>query len=115
MNFILNLVIIKRFGAMGSCISTIIAEFTVTIVQIYLIKDFIKPKEFIKPILLFIPSAVSMYIVVRIIGNAMGPGILTNIVQGVIGALTYFIITEMCYRILKKQSIVTYIKNIIKE
>lgn len=115
MNFILNLVIIKSFGAMGSCISTIIAEFTVTIVQIYLIKDFIKPKELIKPILLFIPSAVSMYIVVRIIGNAMGPGILTNIVQGVIGALTYFIITEMCYRILKKQSIVTYIKNIIKE
>ena len=115
MNFILNLVIIKRFGAMGACISTIIAEFTVTIVQIYLIKDFIKPKEFIKPILLFIPSAVSMYIVVRIIGNAMGPGILTNILQGVIGALTYFIITEMCYRILKKQSIVTYIKNIIKE
>lgn len=113
-NFILNLVIIKRLGATGACISTIIAEFTVTIVQFYLVKDFIKIKEFIKPILLFIPSSVIMYIIVRIIGISIGAGILTNIVQGILGMLVYFIITELSYRISKKQSIVTYIKNIIK-
>ena len=62
-NFILNLVIIKRLGAVGACISTIIAEFTITIVQFYLVKDFIKIKELIKPILLFIPSAIIMYII----------------------------------------------------
>lgn len=113
-NLALNLAILKKFGATGACISTIVAEFTVTIVQIYFIKDFINPINLIKSILLFIPSAVSMYIVVRIIGNSMGAGILTNIVQGVLGALTYFIITEICYRIFKKQSIVTYIKDTIK-
>lgn len=113
-NFILNLVLIKKFGATGACISTIIAEFTVTSVQFYLLKDFIKAKELIKSVLLFIPAAIVMYIFVRIIGNYMGLGILTNIVQGIAGIITYFIIIEGLYRIFKKQSIVTYVKDIIK-
>ena len=114
-NFILNLVMLKKFGAVGACFSTIIAEFTVTSVQFYFIRNFIKPKRLINSILLFIPSAIVMYIVVRIIGNYMGSGILTNVVQGIIGALTYFIIIEVLYRIFKKQSMITYIRNIVKE
>ena len=114
-NFILNLVMIKKFGATGSCLATIIAEFTVTTVQFYFIKDFIKPKELIKQTLIFIPSAVVMFIVVRFIGNFMGIGFFTNIVQGIVGALTYIIIVEIFYRIFKNQSIASYIKTIIKE
>ena len=113
-NFVLNLVLTKNFGATGACISTIIAEFTVTSVQFYLLKDFIKAEELIKPVLLFIPASIVMYIFVRIIGNSMGAGILTNIVQGMVGVITYFIIIEGFYRVFKKQSIVTYVKDIIK-
>ena len=113
-NFVLNLVLIKKFGAIGSCISTIIAEFTVTSVQFYLIKDFIKAKELIKPVVLFIPASIVMYIFVRIIGNFMGAGILTNIVQGMVGVISYFIIIEIFYRVFKKQSIVTYVKEVTK-
>ena len=113
-NFILNLVLIKKFGARGSCISTIIAEFTVTSVQFYLIKNFIKAKELIKPVLLFIPAATVMYIFVRIVGRSMGAGIVTNIIQGIVGVISYFIIIEGLYRILKKQSIITYMKGLME-
>ncbi|WP_289127919.1 flippase [uncultured Clostridium sp.] len=113
-NFILNLVMLKKFGAVGACFSTIIAEFTVTSVQFYFIRGFIKPQKLIRPVALFIPAAGVMYIVVRTIGNYMGASILTNIVQGIVGALTYFIIIELFYRIFKKQSIIIYIKNIVK-
>ena len=113
-NFILNLVLIKKFGAIGSCISTIIAEFTVTSVQFYLIKNFIKAKELIKPVLLFIPAATVMYIFVRIVGRSMGAGIVTNIIQGIVGIISYFIIIEGLYRILKKQSIITYMKGLME-
>ena len=41
-NLILNLILIKKLGAIGACISTIIAEFSVTIVQCYFVKDLIK-------------------------------------------------------------------------
>lgn len=113
-NFILNLVLIKRVGAIGACISTIIAEFTVTSVQFYLIKNFIKAKELIKPVLLFIPAATVMYIFVRIVGRSMGAGIVTNIIQGIVGIISYFIIIEGLYRILKKQSIITYMKGLME-
>lgn len=113
-NFILNLVLIKRVGATGACISTIIAEFTVTSVQFYLIKNFIKAKELIKPVLLFIPAATVMYIFVRIVGRSMGAGIVTNIIQGIVGIISYFIIIEGLYRILKKQSIITYMKGLME-
>ncbi|WP_302652648.1 flippase [uncultured Clostridium sp.] len=113
-NFILNLVLIKRVGATGACISTIIAEFTVTSVQFYLIKDFIKAKELIKPVLLFIPTATVMYIFVRIVGRSMGAGIVTNIIQGIVGVISYFIIIDGLYRILKKQSIITYMKGLME-
>lgn len=113
-NFIFNLVLIRRLDAIGACISTVFAEFTVTIVQVYFVRNFIKLEELIKQVILFIPASIIMYIIVRIIGTSMGAGFFTNILQGIIGALTYFIIIEVFYRIFKKQSIVTYIKNIIK-
>lgn len=113
MNFVLNLVIIKKFGSTGACLSTIIAEFTVTAVQLYFIRNFMNLKKLIKPVLFFLPAAIVMYSIVRIIGNYMGPGIVTNIVQVIIGASTYFIITEITYRIFKKISVIRYIKNMI--
>lgn len=113
-NFVLNLVMIKKFGATGACLSTIIAECTVTVVQFYFIRDFIKPKKLLKSIMLFIPAAIAMFIVVRIIGSTMGAGLVTNMVQGILGALTYFVIVEIFYRIFKKTSIISYVKSIIK-
>lgn len=112
-NFVLNLIMIKKFGAVGACFSTIIAEFTVISVQFYFIRNFIKPYKLIKSVFLFIPASVVMYIVVRIIGNYMGSGILTNMVQSVVGALIYFIIIDVFYRIFKDQSIITYTKNMV--
>ena len=114
-NFVLNLVLIKNFGATGACISTIIAEYTVTIVQFYFVRDFINPKNLIKNLSVFISAAIVMYIVIRVIGNFIGIGILTNIIQTIVGAVTYFIIIEAIYRIVKKQGIIKYIRGIIKE
>lgn len=114
-NFILNILVIKKFGAMGACLSTIFAEYTVTIVQFYFVRDFINPKNLIKNLSVFIPAAIVMYIVIRVIGNFIGIGILTNIIQTIVGAVTYFIIIEAIYRIVKKQGIIKYIRGIIKE
>lgn len=114
-NFVLNIIFLRYMGAIGACLSTIIAESTVTSVQFYFIRDFIKPFELIKQVIIFIPCAIIMFIVVRIIGNLMGASIITNIIQGICGAITYFITVEIGYRIIKKQSIVTYIQKIIKE
>ena len=44
----------------------------------------------------------------------MGAGIVTNIIQGIVGVISYFIIIEGLYRILKKQSIITYMKGLME-
>lgn len=114
-NFILNIIFLKHLGAIGACLSTIVAETTVTTLQFYLIKDFIKASKLINQVLIFIPASIVMFVVVRIIGSYLGAGIITNIIQGICGVITYFIIVEVLYRIIKKQSILEYTKGIIGE
>lgn len=113
-NFILNILILKQLGAIGACLSTIIAETIVTAVQFYYVRDFIKSSELLKQIIIFIPAGIIMYIAVRIIGINIGEGLLTNIVQAIIGVLVYYISLELMYRGLKKQSIISYIRQMTK-
>ena len=96
-NFGLNLVLINKLGARGACISTIIAEFSVAVVQCYFVKDFINPIKMFKSISIFIIPSFLMYIIVRMIGNSMGYGIFTNIVQVGVGILVYFMLTLVMY------------------
>lgn len=114
-NFILNILLLKQLGAMGACISTIVAEFVVTGVQFYFIRNFINLKELIKPILIFIPSAFIMYIVVSSVGLKMAPNIITNIVQGILGIIIYLTILEVFYRSFHKMGFIAYVKKIISD
>lgn len=112
-NFCLNLLILKYLGAVGACISTIVAEFAVTLIQFYFIRDFIKPIKLIKPTLVFFPASIIMYIIIKLIGIYMGPGIITNIIQSCAGIVIYFFTIELIYRRLKKTSSISYIRNMI--
>lgn len=113
-NFGLNLVMLKHLGALGACISTVIAESIVTIVQFYFVRDLLSLEKMIKSIIIFIFSGAIMYIIVRIVGINMGIGILTNIVQAISGIIVYSIFTEVLFRIIKRKSLVIYIKEIIR-
>lgn len=110
-NLILNLVIIKKFGAVGACISTVVAEGIVTATQFYYVRKFLNISELIKPILSFIPPAVLMYIGVVGIGNYMKSNIFTTIIQGSIGVVIYFVGVEVIFRMIYKSGVVKYTKN----
>lgn len=110
-NLILNLVIIKKFGAVGACISTVVAESIVTATQFYYVRKFLNISELIKPILSFIPPAILMYICVSFIGNYMSSNIVTTIVQGICGIVIYFGGVEVIFRMIYKSGVVKYTKN----
>ena len=113
-NLVLNLILLKKFGSFGACLTTVIAEMTVTSVQFYFVRDFISPLKLIKSVLIFIPSGIIMYLVVRIIGIYMGIGIITTIIQGLLGAMVYLVCLLITYKVVFKQSLVTYVKDVIK-
>lgn len=88
-NVILNFILIPHYKAMGTCIATVIAEFCVTVVQYMSLRKNIENKIFIINAIKYMFAATVMFIMVRIIGNYMGEKIITTIVQGVVGAITY--------------------------
>lgn len=114
-NLILNLMILKYLGAVGACISTIIAEFAVTGVQLYFVRGFINIKKLISSSLIFLPPSIFMYLLVSYIGGIMEATIVTNLVQVIFGVIGYLVMVEVSYRLIYKMSFIKYIKKIIKE
>ena len=113
-NLTLNLILLKNMESIGACITTVIAELSVTAIQFYFTRNIINPFELIKSILIFLPSAIAMYLIVRFIGIQLGTNIFTTILQVTIGGLIYSIGTGISFKIVYKQNIIAYIKNMIK-
>jgi O-antigen/teichoic acid export membrane protein len=113
-NLCLNLIILKFMGSVGASITTVLAEITVTIAQMYIIRKFLNLKELIKSVLVFFPSAIIMFIVVRIIGISMGAKIITTVVQVSIGGAVYILTLFILFKIIYKQNVIEYVKNMIR-
>lgn len=89
-NAILNYILISKCKALGACIGTVVAEFTVTCVQIYFIKDYFSIVKILKSSLKYFACSVCMFIASIIIGNIIDSKTISICVQVVIGAVVYF-------------------------
>ncbi len=110
-NFILNIIFIKLFGAIGACISSVIAETSILIYQIVYIS---KNKDFEVKIIFnncykYIFAAIIMCFVTYLVGYRMQPVILTTVIQVIVGGLTYFILLI----IFRDQFLLKYLKQIL--
>lgn len=88
-NLILNLLLITRYKAFGTCISTLVAEFLVTFFQYMAIRRHIDIKTLLNSVVKYFGASILMAIVVRIIGVKMGPEIITTIIQVIVGVVVY--------------------------
>jgi len=91
-NFILNLFLIHLFGAIGAAISTIVAEFTVLVIQVYYAKEYITFKDKIPLGIKYLAFAGIMCFIMLLIGKNMGISPLTNLVQFIVGISVYAIL-----------------------
>lgn len=108
-NFIMNMCLIWKFGAIGASIGTVIAELTVTLVQMYFVRKDFDFKEIIDLTKNYFISSLLMFIVCLIIGKIIKDNFLSIIVQCIVGGLTYGIVL-----ILLKDSFVCEILNKLK-
>jgi len=113
-NLVLNLIVLKYMGSIGASITTVLAEITVTATQMYIVRKILNLKKMIKSIIIFFPAAIIMLIVVRFIGMSMGAKILTTVVQISVGGILYLVTLFILYKVIYKQNIIIYIKNMIK-
>ena len=114
-NLVLNLIFLKQYGSLGACYTTVAAELTVTGVQLWYVRKIMPLKRMVRPTIIFIPPGICMYFVVRAIGNLMGAGIVTNMIQVLLGALVYFVMVELIYKMINEESILEFAKRTLKD
>ncbi|GEQ21166.1 hypothetical protein CBU02nite_16720 [Clostridium butyricum] len=90
-NVILNFILIPKFQAIGTCISSIVAEFTVMFIQYIILRKNIDIKNLSKSISKYIISSTIMLIVVRLIGLYMQSKVITTVVQIIVGSIIYIL------------------------
>ncbi len=88
-NLILNACLIWKYGAIGASIGTVIAELTVTSVQIFYTRKDFKWKEIIKMSFNYLVASLLMFVVCLIIGNNINSNFVSLIVQVIAGGSVY--------------------------
>ena len=98
-NFILNSCLIWKYGAIGASIGTVIAELTVTLVQIYFVRKDFDLKKMVKLSQNYIIASIIMFIVCLIVRQFINNNFISVVTQVAVGGLTY----GLCLLILKDE------------
>ena len=91
-NIISNLILIPKLGGYGAAISAVITEFSVLVVQYVFVHKIFQFDGVLSKAIKYFASAVIMGAILFVIGHYMGIGLLTNIVQFVVGVIIYLLI-----------------------
>lgn len=115
-NFILNMILIYRFNSIGASIATVAAEFVVTLVQLYFVRDLLKISEILGSLKNYFIATVVMAFITYTINTVFSlDGIVSISVQVVTGVIVYasmllilkdefvFYIRQRVLNILKKE------------
>lgn len=107
-NFILNIIFIRLWKSVGASIATVIAEFVVTGVQFYIVRNEIKFIDVIKIMKNYITASIIMFIISMILGKFITNNIMSILVQLVVSTIIYFTILFM----LKDEMIISGIQMV---
>ncbi|RYL93952.1 flippase [Sporolactobacillus sp. THM19-2] len=91
-NFIFNLILIPNFQSAGTAISTVIAEFAVTGVQLLFVWRDIQLKRIVASLWKYLVASVVMFLLIWFIGNHLPVGIGSTLFQVAAGSVVYFLL-----------------------
>ncbi|WP_195218207.1 polysaccharide biosynthesis C-terminal domain-containing protein [Turicibacter sanguinis] len=90
-NVVMNIALIPKYGALGAIISTIVAEFSVTLIQIIVVKKYINVLPNILSTWKCFISAIIMFISISQLTSHLDYNISTTIIQIIAGFIVYVI------------------------
>ena len=91
-NFILNLILIPKMGAVGAAIASVIAELFILLLELYFVRNFITIFDILKLSVKYIIFGIIMFIITYLSGNILGATIYSTILQIIVGIFTYLIL-----------------------
>lgn len=94
-NFICNLILIPNLKAIGAAIGTVIAEFSVFLYQFIVVRKMKVFENHTKYATTCFINGLIMFIVIYFLGNLLGVGVFTTIIQIIVGILIYTILSKI--------------------
>ncbi len=91
-NFILNLMLIPEYKAMGAAVSTLCAETIVTAVQLFLARDIIDTKNVARKFGIYFLNSILMGVIVLVVIRKIDTVFLGFVLGAVSGACIYFVL-----------------------
>ena len=91
-NFIVNLILIPKYETIGAAIGTILAEFTVMLVQLVAVSKSINIVNYIRKFVTFAIKGIIMYILVYLCNYIDATDIIIVFLQVFVGIVTYSIL-----------------------
>lgn len=110
-NLTANLFLIPMFGANGTAVATILAEFSVMLIQLIFCAKYLPMKHNIFITFPYIINGLVMMIFVLFIGRWLGTSLLTLIIQVLVGGLTYIMLTILYFVISKDEMLYFILKS----
>lgn len=108
-NFVLNSVLIFLLQSIGAAIASVVAETSIAIVQLIIVRKEISPIRVIKEGGYYYIAGLIMFCITFTLGNALSPSILHTGIIVIAGAAIYFAILF----IMKDQFFISNVKNIV--
>ena len=91
-NFILNIILIPKYAAVGACIGTIFAELSVVLYQTFVVRKELPIKEYIENSISFIIKSIVMFIIIVLVGFQIENSLVRLITQVMLGIFIYLIL-----------------------
>ncbi|MCD7994332.1 MAG: polysaccharide biosynthesis C-terminal domain-containing protein [Clostridia bacterium] len=89
LNFLFNLMMIPKLGAVGAAIGSVLAESIILVGYLFLIRDFFKVKTLIQLIWKYVVAGFIMRVAVSYIGKLSGNVVFVLVVQICVGVVLY--------------------------
>lgn len=90
-NFVLNLCLISRFGAIGASVATVVAEATVTAVQLFSVRKYLPLGKYFKENIKYLLFGAVMFAAVFALAQVTS-GILGTVIQVAVGGAVYLLL-----------------------
>ena len=91
-NGVLNLILIKNLYSIGAAIATVVAEYTVTGVQIFLVRSQINIFDILKISKNYFIAGIGMFVITFVLGKFINDNVISICIQVLTGILFYFIV-----------------------
>ncbi|PFN80597.1 flippase [Bacillus sp. AFS076308] len=114
-NLVLNALLIRRLGAIGAMIGTIVAEVTVCFIQSFMVRKELPLLAYIKSFIFFAGTGALMFGIVYKVGSSLGIHITTLFVQILCGAAFYLLLAVVYFIFTKNEIFLNIIMNVKKK